>query len=190
MMLSVVIIGAVLWGVLALVYFATVGHQSLDPVIQEGRFPFVVSYKLDGEIIRIEDVILVEYRRRRDPKFPITNRYWRTTLESTGRSPNFVILEYRNHPSARPEAEGRINSNSRVNIRISGDYFMGERWGQESPHIAYFELYEWQPRSFRSNNTILTAEQLQTYFGIELLEFEFNPRITNRFSLLERWRSK
>jgi len=181
-------------------YFMTLGHGHLDPIITTGRFPFVVEYKQNGEIIRIEDVIRVEYRRRRDAKFPIISyRDWRTTLESTDRSPNLVIVEQRGKPSViTPE---RTNNWTHLRVRITGAYLMGDPrnifTGQGKPAMILHETYEWHRSpgtiegiytiGVRSESHVLDEAQLMRYFGIELLEFEFAPRIRNRFSLWRRF---
>ena len=77
--------------------------------------------------------------------------------------------------------KGRINFESFVFVDYgTAEYYMGDTTSISSyePRIRYYEEHDEKPDvSF----TTLTNEQLERYFGIKIIRFEFSEPIENKF---------
>ena len=77
----------------------------------------------------------------------------------------------------------RINTESEVNLFYgSGGYYLGDPEDAErGPCINYVEEYKTSEKVTHSEVTSLTNEQLEKYFGIKVIRFEFSSPIENKF---------
>ncbi len=156
------------------------------PKITEGEFPFVVEYEMNGEVFLIEDTVLCTYEGYdMSNNFAIFgypySRMWRASLKSGDESKRLIVEFEPDTESVL--VEGRKNIESRIIIYYgSGGYYMGdphERSG--GPYINYVERYKYYNDGSKYEYTALTKEQLEKYFGIRLIKFEFSEPIENIF---------
>ena len=50
------------------------------------------------------------------------------------------------------------------------------------PHICYIEKYKESPKIIHYESTDLDEKELEKYFGIQIIEFEFSKPIKNKFN--------
>ena len=79
--------------------------------------------------------------------------------------------------------KGRINTESKINLFYGdGGYYLGDpEDGERAPCINYVEEYKASEKVTYSEVTALTNEQLEEYFGIKVIRFEFSSPIENEF---------
>ncbi len=154
------------------------------PQITEGEFPFVLEYEMDGQRYIIEDTVVCSFDGYdlSDP-FPFIDysRSWYQSLKS-GEEQKRLILELdKNTESVL--TKGRINTESNVNLFYgSGGYYLGDpEDSKRVPCINYVEEYKTTEKVIHYEVTKLTNEQLEEYFGIKIVRFEFSSPIENRF---------
>ena len=156
------------------------------PKITEGEFPFVVEYEYNGERVLIEDTIVCTYDGYdMSNNFAIFgypySRTWDITIKS-GKEPKRTIIEFEEN-SKSVFVKGRVNTESRVIWSYgTGGYYMGDpEDAKTGPFIHYFERYNITSKINMYDSTELTKEQLEKYFGIKLIRFEFSEPIVNTF---------
>ena len=155
-----------------------------EPTITEGEFPFVFEYEIDGKRFLIEDTVVCEYRGYDDTNpFPFTThpRSWHEFLKS-GEEEKRLLLELEDN-SESVLVEGRINVESYVDFHYGfGGYYLGDpNCLNEGPCIRYVEYYKTSEKVTHRKPTELTNEQLEKYFGIKIIRFEFSNPIENKF---------
>ncbi len=161
----------------------------LAPQITEGEFPFVLEYEMNGEKYLIEDTVVCTFDGYdlSDP-FPFTDysRTWYQSLKS-GEEQKRLILELEENTES-VLVKGRINTASMVNLFYgSGGYYLGDPEDAErTPCINYVEKYKTSEKVTHSEVTPLTNEQLEEFFGIKIIRFEFSTPIENKFESLGR----
>lgn len=154
------------------------------PKIIEGEFPFVLEYEMDGQRYIIEDTVVCTFDGYdlSDP-FPFSDysRIWYQSLKS-GEEQKRLILELEENTES-VLVKGRINTESKVNLFYgSGGYYLGDPEDAERiPCINYVEEYKTSEKVTHSEVTALTDEQLEEYFGIKIIRFEFSNPIENKF---------
>ena len=64
-----------------------------------------------------------------------------------------------------------------------GDYYMGESdfFELSKPCFYYHEEYQIDEKTEQWEQTVLTEEQLEEYFGLKIIRFEFSEPIQNEF---------
>lgn len=180
---------------LLLVFSLTGCKERFDPApqITEGEFPFVVEYEINGERYLIEDtVVCIWDGYDASNNFAIFGypswREWDESLKS-GRddcpgSDQILLMELEEDTES-VFVEGRINYESRVIIEYgTAEYYMGDTDAglYTKPCIRYYEKYynediEMPDSSFKT----LSNEQLEKYFGIKIIRFEFSDPVENTF---------
>jgi len=164
-----------------LLIVAVVNWQDfLFPVIRYGEFPFHIEYKLNGEIFSIKDTVIAEFRGHTRSTKGLPIRSWRGTMQS-GESPRRDIFHDTDVPSVLTEGQHNMG----IWIWISTgwpDHFMGDsnRTFRDHPRIVLSEQFSWM-RGSVITSTEITAEQLQEYFDITIVTWEFSEPIQNRF---------
>lgn len=177
---------------LLLVFCLTGCKERFDPApqITEGEFPFVVEYEMNGERYLIEDTVVCKFAG-----YTSTNSFaifgypsWRVWDESvkSGKEGDFGILLMELEENTESVfVRGRINFESWVFIDYgSAEYYMGDsdKGYDKKPRIRYYEKYYDEDIEMpNSTFTTLTNEQLEKYFGIKIIRFEFSEPIENTF---------
>ena len=154
------------------------------PRITEGEFPFVLEYEINGERHIIEDTVVCEfYGYDLSNSFPFTDysRMWYQSLKS-GEEQKRLILELEENTES-VLVKGRTNTESNVSLFYGyGGYYLGDPEDAERiPCINFVEEYKISEKVTHSEVTALTNEQLEEYFGIKVIRFEFSEPIENRF---------
>jgi len=154
------------------------------PKITEGEFPFVLEYEMDGQRYIVEDTVVCTFSGYdlSDP-FPLIDysRIWHQSLKS-GEEEKRLILELDENTES-VFVKGRINAESKVNLFYgSGGYYLGDPEDSDrNPRIHYVEKYKTSEKVTHHEVTALTNEQLEEYFGIKIIRFEFSSPIENIF---------
>ena len=159
------------------------GYESA-PRITEGEFPFVLEYEINGERHIIEDTVVCKFDGYDlSNPFPFTDysRTWYQSLKSGDEQKRLILELYDNTESVL--VKGRINTESQVNLFYgSGGYYLGDPEDSERvPCINYVEEYKTSEKVTHNEVTPLTNEQLEVYFGIKIIRFEFSEPINNKF---------
>ena len=154
------------------------------PKITEGEFPFVLEYEIDGERYIIEDTVVCKFSGYDlSNPFPFTDysRIWYESLKS-GEEQKRLILEFEENTES-VLVKGRTNIESKVILFYgSGGYYLGDsQYAEKIPCINYVEEYKTSEKVTHSEITPLTNEQLEEYFGIKIIRFEFSSPIENKF---------
>lgn|GEM_PF-1442551 len=180
------IIGSVFIMILVLtiiyIYFSLFKDQK-PPVIQTGEFPFKVTYEINGETVTIEDTVICKYYGFDHSAWFRKSRAWREYLKS-GDEAKTVLLKQENVPSVLEPS--RINDEIRVVIDYGmGVYYMGDPNARSlihgRPHICYSEKYTDPSGTIYHEGTKLSKKELEEYFGIKIIEFQFSKPIKNKF---------
>ena len=173
---------SVAFGIVSIAYIAYIFSRcnQVPPTIKEGTFPFRVVYELNGERHEIEDAVICRYRGLGG--FYSNIRGWETTLQSGEQSICILSEEYV-YSLLSPN---RLNSKSSVFLVYgSSTYYMGDTMNagnaDRKPGMYYVEDYHSEPNIQNKDSTPLTEKQLEKYFGIKIIEFEFSKPIKNTF---------
>ena len=154
------------------------------PQITEDEFPFVLEYEIDGERYIIEDTVVCKFScYDLSNPFPFTDysRIWYESLKS-GEEQKRLILEFEENTES-VLVKGRTNTESKVILFYgSGGYYLGDpQYAEKIPCINYVEEYKTSEKVTHSEITPFTNEQLEEYFGIKIIRFEFSSPIENKF---------
>ena len=154
------------------------------PQITEGEFPFVLEYEINGERYLIADTVVCSfdgYDLSNPFPFMDYSRTWYESLKS-GQEQKRLILELEGNAES-VLVKGRINTESKINLFYgSVGYYLGDPEDVERvPCINYVEEYKTSEKVTHNEVTPLTKEQLEEYFGIKIIRFEFSSPIENKF---------
>jgi len=173
--------------VLLCLFISSCGYQkSLPPKIKEGAFPFCVEYVYNGEAYKYEDAILCNYvglKPNKGWKSPDKIRDWESNLQSSGEDYRDILI-VRQYGVESLFTKGRTNTCSFVYLSFGrADYYMGEKNFSEidAPCFYYYESFKNSSGTQSGERTVLTEEQLEEYFGIEVVEFDFSSPIKNEY---------
>lgn len=156
------------------------------PQITEGKFPFVLEYEKNGERYLIEDTVVCTF-----DGYDMSNNFaifgfpylrsWDASLESGDESKTSLIEFEPNTESML--AKGRINTESRVILYYGhGGYYLGDsNYKEKYPYINYSETYKTSDNTSEVEFTELSFDELEKYFGIKIIKFEFSEPIKNKF---------
>lgn len=159
--------------------FSSCGMILQEPEITSGEFQIVVEYEIDGETYIIEDTVVCSYKGiDRTGGFP--QRMYYSSLK--GESDRTILELKKNTESFL--TTGRVNDESYIVLYYgSGGYFLGDPdEADKGPCINYVERYSTAPNASHSEVTQLTYGQLEDFFGIKIIRFEFGEPIENTFS--------
>ena len=162
------------------------GEEQKPPQITTGEFPFVVEYEMNGENFVIEDTVVCEFSGYDLSALTFNKpRSWNAYLKSREKEKRLFIECEPNTNSIL--VEGRINIESRVLLQYGdAEYYMGDPNGKSltyngQPIITYVEYFQTGPKSYEYTSTKMSNEQLEKYFGIKIIKFEFSEPIKNEF---------
>ena len=157
---------------LAVTYFSFPPVFVAYPAITSGEFPFRIVYEQNGEYHVIEDTILVEFvgtgRGRRN---------WSLQFAYAPRR-RMDIVSLRDEISPFRNIEAR-----RIDVFFSAgsaQYFMGDRGG--GPRISVSETIASPGGGAHTSSRNISKEQLENYFGVRIIEWDFPDPKNNSFS--------
>ena len=171
---------------LSLFISSCANQKLLQPKIKEGIFPFCVEYIYNGETYKYEDEIVCNYvglKPNQGLGTPDKIRDWGSNLKSTQEEyRDILIVKQYNVKSLF--TKDRMNSCSFVYLSFGrADYYMGESIlnVNDTPCLYYHESFENSSGTQSGENTVLTEEQLEEYFGIKVIRFDFSSPIENEY---------
>jgi hypothetical protein len=154
----------------------------LMPEIKYGEFPFHFEYKLDGEIFSIKDTVKIEFGGHGLGRFGFPYRRWRKTVLS-GENPSRRDIF---HDTDVPSVFTAEQHNMAIWIFLGTGwpaYYMGDTTSWRRPPSIRISEEVSLGRGSLITTTDITADQLQEYFGITILTWEFSEPVRNRL----RW---
>lgn len=157
-LLTPIVIVSLPWVILLI--FSVLEPNPPEPVITYGEFPFRLEYKIDGETVVIEDVIICEYCGG-SSAIGDNSRVWSKILKNNS---NLVIFE---------------DDNVRISCDLGApEYYMGdpEYRTSEEPQEPYFYIYNKRPKS-----NPLNTQQLIELYKVELVDAKLSEPIENSF---------
>ena len=157
-------------------------HQN-PPQILAGEFPFVVEYELNGEKYIIEDVVICEFDDYDYSAWFTKPRSWNTYLKSGNEEKRILLKSENSYSILEPD---RINILSSVVLNYgAAEYYMGDpnfkNMIYAKPFFYYSERYNIDNRTEMNTGTELSCEELEQYFNIKVVRFEFAEPIKNQF---------
>ena len=172
-----IICGAILAGT---VFMAL--HDIFTPVnppqITYGEFPFYVEYEMGGERHIIEDTIICEFSGIVHSLGISKVRTWDMSLKS-GNEIRYIFFSEENTPSVlKPK---RMNVETELWLDYgSPAYYMGDSTGTGAS-FEYRETWKISEMATNTEDTRLNQKELEKYFGIKIIRFEFSEPIRNEF---------
>jgi hypothetical protein len=162
---------------LVITYFAFPPVFVAYPEITSGTFPYRIVYEQNGEQHVIEDTIIAEFRGIQNNR-----RTWRAQ-QVNGNQSRIDVINLHNEISPLSNKEAL-----RIDVFFwtgSADYFMGERNAHAwSPRISVHETFALSGGgSHMPGGKNISAEELERYFGIKIIEWNFPQPLNNSFSL-------
>ncbi|MCG7406520.1 hypothetical protein MH117_03755 [Paenibacillus sp. ACRRX] len=154
--------------------------KPLPPTIKHGEFPFHLKYELNGKVYDINDIVVCDFREISSNSGLGYIRKWDDFLKS-GTNRISILSDENVHSVLKPN---RVNSRVEVFYNYGlARYFMGDPDGSfsEKPQIKYIEEYSIKPNETHFDSTPLTEEQLEKYFGIKIIEWNYSKPIKNTF---------
>jgi hypothetical protein len=179
------VIGIILFLLISIVFYAIPKFNSifnpLPPIIKHGEFPFHLKYELNGKVYEINDTVVCDFDMIGENGGSIgKERMWKEHLKS-GKD-RITLISDNDVPSViHPK---RINSKIEVYYNYgSATFFMDDPSGStsEKPQVEYIETYNKSSRVTVIDATPLSAKQLQKYFGIKIISYDYSPPIKNTY---------
>ena len=180
-------------GVSLLLIFSLTGCKKRfdpDPKITEGEFPFIVEYEINSERYLIEDTVVCTW----DGYNPENNfaifgypfsREWGEALKSGNEDAFGIWIMELEENTESVFKKGRINFESYFFIDYgTAEYYMGDTnaISYHEPRIRFYEeYYNEEIKILDCSFKTLTNEELEEYFGIKIIRFEFSEPIENKF---------
>ncbi len=157
-----------------------------SPKITEGQFSFCVEYIYNGETYKYENTILCNYVGLEDNhgwKSHSKIRAWESKLQSSEEeySDTLIVEQYGVESLF---TKGRTNMSSFVYLSFGrADYYMGENEYSDidAPCFYYYESFRNSSGTQSAEKTVLTDEQLEEYFGIKVIRFDFSSPLENEY---------
>lgn len=155
--------------ILAVAVFLTSAYSLISsiakkPTITEGEFPFSITYEIDGETVKIDDVYKARYTGNggyADTKY----RTYVGGIEGLGDKGTMYTL--------------KKDENTRVELctHFYADYLMGDS------EYDYFDDEAFEPRIYYydANETEYHDEETLAAQGVKLISFEYPTPIKNSF---------
>ena len=148
--------------ILAMAIFSVISSIAKEPVIKEGQFAFSITYELDGETVKIEDVYTARYSHNggyNDTK----TRIYKGGIGANAEGDIFYIL--------REENGIRIE----LDTNLYADYLMGDpdyEYFDESPFAPVIYYYDADEVEYTDEQTLLAQ-------GVKLVDWEYPEPIEN-----------
>lgn len=150
--------------ILAIAVYSLISSVALKPTVTEAKFPFKITYELDGEAITIDDVYQVNYVPN-DADNNHKGRVYTGKCLSSGEDDTIFILKQ--------------DENTLIELRTQfyANYLMGE------PDCEYFEDEAFEPviYYYGENEVVYHDEETLAAQGVKLLSFEYPTPIENTF---------
>ena len=176
--ISIISISVILF--IAMMFYFVVGIEEKPPKIETKEFPFVVEYEMNGERFVIEDSVVCEFDGY-DLSVPSINkpRKWEEYLKS-GEEEKCLIIKQENTNSSIKK--NRHNEWANLGLFYGcAEYYMGDPSARslvtKYPQFIYYETY----KNHYNWGTKLSEKELEKYFGIKVIKFEFSEPIKNEF---------
>jgi len=153
------------------------------PKITKGEFPFYVEILFDGETHIYEDSVVCTFSGYDYSAWFQKPRTWEERFKSCDEGPaNKLIFAEENSKSALDNKRTNVLSRLMLNCG-TGEYYMGESELAEisEPCFYYFEEYEIGDNTVEWETTPLDEKELEKYFGVKVIRFEFSAPIKNEF---------
>lgn len=175
------VIIAILLCSLLLCLTSCVSFQEDDtpPKIKKGEFPYSVAFTLDGETYTYEGTVACKY----EGTILIGGHLLREKREWS-EEPGKNILLIQEYDTASIFTPNRTNNCSFVYLCFGkADYYMGEEKYEDTaiPCFYYYEGFTNAEGRHLIEQTVLTEEQLEEYFGIKVTKFDFSSPIKNEY---------
>lgn len=149
------------------------------PQITEEEFPFYVEYEMNGHRYILEDTIMCKFTGIHYDSATLTQRrMWNMSLKSGNEIRHILFME-ENAPSVlKPK---RMNAKAELWLNYgSPEYYMGDFTGKGAS-FEYRETWKISEKGTNTEDTRLTPKELEKYFGIKVIRFEFSKPIKNKF---------
>lgn len=153
------------------------------PKITEGKFPFTVEFKINGETYIYEDTVVCRFVGYDDSAWFQKPRSWFAKFESNDGYPTNILIS-KETDAKSVLVPSRTNKESQLMLSCGrGDYYMGESdfFELSKPCFYYHEKYQIDEKTEQWEQTVLTEEQLEEYFGLKIIRFQFSEPIQNEF---------
>lgn len=148
--------------ILATAIYSIISSIAKKPTITEGEFPFSITYELDGQTVKINDVYKAHYVKNggyADTK----GRVYEGGIEGLGENDTIYTL--------------KKDENTRVELwtHFYADYLMGDT------EYDYFDDEPFEPRIYYydANETEYHDEETLSAQGVKLIGFEYPTPIEN-----------
>lgn len=178
--LIILSITAVLVVLIAIIYlFAISGAFSLfmsepkKPKITYGEFPFVITYEVDDEIKKVEDVVVCEYDGINNLGTAGKYRTWKSSLKSGKERVTLLRVE---------------DGNTICEITISAglpEYYMGDfvqdktEYERSMVDDRYLGYVEW--KDGKQTGVSISKDEVYDKFKLKIIEMQFSQPIENEF---------
>lgn len=151
-------------GWLGLAFLSLTEPSPPKPQIRWGEFPFRLEYKLNDELIVIEDTVIANYKGINHFSNSGKHRKWKQYLASDKKEVNVLLLQ--------------LDDGSQLYYNVGGaGYYM--EGGQKAPNT--YESFNSVYMQTNGNQRLVRPEELLNDFGIELIKWEESPPIENSF---------
>ena len=143
------------------------------PEITYGEFPFAITYEVNGEMKKVEDVIICEYDGIKNLGTAGKYRAWRSKLKSGNERVTLL----------RIEEENKI-----CEITVSAglpEYYMGDfiqdktEYEKNMLDDRYLGYIEWKD-GIQTGNTI-SKEEVYERYNLKVIEMDFSEPVENKF---------
>ena len=158
------------FGVISFLTRLILGPRPPRPEITRAEFNIRLEYELYGERIVIEDTIIAEFDGfSSDTGIMEWFRTWRLRLASNRRAEHLLLRH--------------LDDGRRIYYHLGGaGYYMGDTSGNRNPsEFNHVFIVERGRNTSIGNRRGLTHQELLDEFGIQLISWEYDPPITNRF---------
>ena len=152
------------------------------PKIKEAEFPFSVEFIFNGKTYIYEDVVVCSFYGYDHSAWFQASRMWIEHFKSDNGYPTNILIHKEYHAKSVLD-ESRTNIEAKLMLGCGrGDYYMGDdAYDSAKPCFYYYETYQIKEKVTGTKRTNLTEEQLEEYFGLTVVRFEFSAPITNEF---------
>ncbi len=177
--MSLIVSLAIVCGVISIIVVLDDFAPKKSPQITYGEFPFYVEYEMNGHRYIVEDTILCEFTGIHHDSTTLTQRRtWDMNLKS-GNEIRYVLFSEENIPSVLEPKRMNVESELWLDCG-SPEYYMGDSAGNGAS-FEYRETWKASENVYDIENTKLNKKELEKYFGIEIIRFEFSKPIKNEF---------
>ncbi len=166
-----------------IIFLKTIPEFQNPPDIKYGEFPFVVEYEKDGEKYVIEDTVVCEFYDYDHSAWLTKPRTWNCYLKSGDEDKRIIFEEHNSKSIVEPN---RLNERQRLVLNYGmAEYYMGDPNSRSliyaKPFFYYDENYYISEKVLDVNVEKMSEKELEKYFNIKIIRFEFSKPIKNSF---------